>query len=159
MRFTNLKTPFSAAIFLLLFTAVACFGQTKSKPKTEPTNAPNVNATQAVKSTPAYAEVLLRKTELEATLDDLTIEFTDEYPKVKEARHELGLIRKEFDKISAVADTSKLTLALGKLILRKVQLETDVWALLQKYGEEHTDVKRARRKVSAYEKAIKEILP
>jgi hypothetical protein len=159
MRFIKLK-KISVTFVFLLISALAGSAQTNSKPK--PAQTPlNVtgSAQAAIKSSPAYAEVLLRKTELEATLDDLSVEFTDEYPKVKETRYELGLIRREFDKISAVGDASKLTLALGRLILRKVELETDLWSLQQKYGEEHNDVKRARRKIGAFEKAIKEILP
>jgi len=159
MRFIKLKTPVAIVLFLLL-SALVCAAQPKSKPKPTPTPAlPPVNAQSAVKSSAAYAEVLLRKTEMEATLDDLSVEFTDEFPKVKEARYELGLLRKESDKLLAVGDASRLTLALGKLIVRKVEIETDLWILSQKYGDEHTDIKRAKRKVATYEKAIKEILP
>lgn len=156
MRFTKLKKPV-AVVFFLLLSALFCFAQTNSKPKPVPLT--NTGNQAAIKSSAAYAEILLRKTELEATLEDLTVQFTDEYPKVKEARFELGTIRKELDRILAVSDASKLTQGLGKLILRKAELETDLWALLEKYGEAHDDVKRARRKVAAFEKAIKEILP
>ena len=157
MKFIKSKKPVAAAVFLLL-AALAGAAQTKSKPTPTPSTVPVVSSTAAIKSSPAFAEVLLRNTELEATLDDLTVQFTDEYPKVKETRFALGLIRKEFERILAVPDASKLTQGLGKLILRKVELETDLWALLQRYGEEHDDVKRARRKVTTFEKAIKEIL-
>ncbi|HEX8738002.1 MAG TPA: hypothetical protein VF721_21900, partial [Pyrinomonadaceae bacterium] len=142
----------------LLFSALTGFAQTKPKPTATPTPLTLVSSSAAIRSSAAYAEILLRKTELEAMLEDLTVNFTDEYPKLKEARFALGLIRKEYERIQAVPDASKLTQGLGKLILRKVELEIDVWALLQKYNEEHDDVKRARRKVAAFEKAIKEIL-
>jgi hypothetical protein len=162
MKFIKLKKTFAAAFFLLI-SALVCSAQTNSgrtKPMPTPVNGSSGgNLQAAIKSSPAYAEVLLRKTELQATLDDLSVEFTDEYPKVKETRHELSLINRDFDKISAVTDASKLTLALGRLIVRRAELETDLWALLQKYGEDHNDVKRARRKVATFEKAIKEILP
>ncbi|MDQ3800639.1 MAG: hypothetical protein M3384_14415 [Acidobacteriota bacterium] len=161
MKFIKLQKIFAAAVFLLI-SALVCSAQTNSG-RTKPAQTTPVNSggslQAAIKSSPAYAEVLLRRTELQATLDDLTVEFTDEYPKVKETRYELSLINRDFDKISTVADASKLTLALGRLIVRRAELETDLWALLQKYGEDHSDVKRARRKVSAFEKAIKEILP
>lgn len=143
--------------FILLFSA-AISGQSV-KPKTAA--AVPQTAVGAVKTSPAYAEVLLRKTELEAELEDLTVEYTDEYPKVRQTRHELGLLKKELEKIAALnaGEAGKLTLALGKLIVRKAELETDLWVLLQQYNEEHGDVKRARRKVATFEKAIKEILP
>lgn len=159
MRFIKLK-KISVTFVFLLISALAGSAQTNSKPK--PAQTPlNVagNAQTAIKSSPAYAEVLLRKTELEATLDDLAFQFTDEFPKVKETRFELGAIRRELDRILAVNDASKLSQGLGRLILRKVELETDLWSLRQKYNDEHDDVKRALRKVAAFEKAIKEILP
>jgi hypothetical protein len=146
---------FSLSFILLLFAAV---GAQTVKPKPV---APPPAAVNPVKSSPAYAEVLLRKTELEADLEDLVVEYTDEYPKVKEARYELGLLKKELERLAAVspADAGKLTLALGKLIVRKVELDTNLYFLLQQYNEEHPDVKRARRKSATFEKAIKEILP
>lgn len=138
-------------LFLIAFPC-AVFAQTKSVPK------PAANV-QAVKNSPAYAELLLRRTELEAKIEDFLVDYTEEYPKLKEARYELAVLNKENEKLLAVSDVSKLNLALGKLILRKAELETDLWALRQQYNDEHPDVKRAARKAAAFEKAIKEILP
>lgn len=140
--------------FILLFLIalpVSVFAQTK------PVQKPLANA-QAVKSSPAYAELLLRRTELEAKVEDFLVDYTDEYPKLKEARFELALLNKENEKLLTVNDSSKLTLALGKLILRKAELETDLWALREKFNDDHPDVKRALRKVGAFEKAVREIL-
>jgi hypothetical protein len=111
-------------------------------------------------SSPAYAEVLLRRTELESDLEALIIDYTEEFPKVKEIRQTLGFLKRESDRLAAVkpAEASKLTLALGKLIVKKVELETDVWNLMKTYNDAHPEVKRAKRKVEIYEAAIKEIL-
>lgn len=112
------------------------------------------------KSSPAYAEILLRKTERESELEEFLLDYTDEFPKVKEIKFEIDLLQKEMGKILAVnaSDSGKLTLALGKLIVRKTELETDLWNLRQQYKDDHLEVKRARRKVEVFEKAIKEIL-
>ena len=120
------------------------------------TQKPTANA---AKSSPAFAEIILRKTELSAELENLLLDYTEEFPKVKELRFELGLLQKDLDKVLATSDTSKLTLALGKLIVRKVQLQVDVWSLQRQFNEEYPDVKRAKKKVEIYEQAIKEILP
>ena len=111
-------------------------------------------------ASPAYAEILLRRTELESELESLILDYTEEFPKVKEIRQELGFLKRESDRLAAVkpAESSKLTLALGKLIVKKAELETDVWNLMKAYNEAHPDVKRAKRKVEIYEAAIKEIL-
>lgn len=130
----------------------AVFSQTKADPAGTP-------AADAVRSSPAFAEVLLKRTELESELESLLLDYTDEYPRVKEIRYSLTVLKRDMDKIAATkpADTGKLTLALGKLMIKRMELETDLWELLQTYKDEHPDVKRAKRRVEIYERAIKEI--
>lgn len=138
---------------VFLFTA-AVFAQTKTKP----TPAGGLNP---IKSSPAYAEILLKKTELAAELEGLLVEYTEEYPKVKELRYESGLLQKELDRLLLTvnpADASKLSAALGKLIVRKCELDTDLWSLLLQFNAEHPDVKRAKRKSEIFAAAINEIL-
>jgi hypothetical protein len=55
-------------------------------------------------------------------------------------------------------EASKLTLALGKLMLRRVELETELWKLLGTYKDEHPDVKQAKRRVEIFDQAINEVL-
>jgi len=132
-----------------------------AKNGTAQTNAPSVQpAASIVNSSPAFAEILLRKTELQAEVESLLSEYTEDYPKVKETQYQLAQLQKGMDRVLAVkfADSSKLTLALGKLIVRKCELETELWALLNQYKEYHPDVKRAKRKVDVFEQAIKQIL-
>ena len=142
---------------MFLSAAVAgCFAQRPAAKKPEPVQPVAVE----YKSSAAYAEILERRTELQASLESLLVEFTDDYPKVKEIKHTLGLMQKEAERLASVKslNSSQMTLALGKLIVRKVELETDLWSLLETYKAEHPDVKRAKRKVEIYEAAIKEIL-
>jgi len=154
----SLKKFFSTAAFLLM-TSHFCFSQTIDKNKT--VLASSNQAAQTIKSSPAYAEVLLRKAERESELEEFLLDYTEEFPKVKEIKFELGLINKEMEKILSVGATEsgKLTLALGKLIVRKTELETDLWNLRRQYNDDHPEVKRAKRKIDVFEKAIKEILP
>lgn len=114
----------------------------------------------AVKSSPAYAELLLRRTERESELEEFLIDYTEEFPKVKQLKYELDLVKKAMDRITAVnaADAGKLTLALGKLLVRKIEIETDLWNLRALYNDDHPEVKRTKRKIEIYERAIKEIL-
>jgi len=121
---------------------------------------PVTPAVSPLRSSAAYAEVLLRKTELEADLESLLVDFTEEYPKVKEARLELDVIQKEMERLAAVkpAEAGKLTQALGKLMVRKASLETDWMMLRAKYEDKHPDVVSAKKKVDVFEKAIKDIL-
>lgn len=158
MKFTILRQIIPVTIFLFSF-SFASFSQTDGKTKILQTDAKQTAS--VVKSSPAFAELLLRKTERESELEEFLQDYTDEFPKVKEIKFELDLLNKAINKISAVnaSESGKLTLALGKLIVRKIELETDVWNLLRQYNEDHPEVKRARRKVEVFDKAIKEILP
>lgn len=142
----------SVLSLICLFSAVIS-AQTKTKPPA-PTNSPTA------KTSPAYAEVLLRKTELLSELESLLVEYTEDYPKVKDLRYETGLLQKELDKLSAVnpAEASKLSAALGKLMVRKCELETDLWNLQKELNDQHPNVKRAKRKLEIFEIAIKDIL-
>ena len=146
---------------VVFFSVVICSAQPAKKAVTAPPTSINSSAAQTIKSTPAYAEILLRKTELESELEDLLVAYTDEFPKVKEIRRELNLIQRDLARLLSqnAADAAKMTLALGKLLVRRAELETDAWSLQTKYGVEHPDVKRALRRVSTFEKAISEILP
>jgi hypothetical protein len=42
------------------------------------------------------------KTERESELEEFLLDYTEEFPKVKEIKFELGLLQKELDKITAV---------------------------------------------------------
>ncbi|MDQ3323928.1 MAG: hypothetical protein M3525_16055, partial [Acidobacteriota bacterium] len=113
---------------IVLSFSVGASAQASSK-KTPTQNSSAAN--QAAKSSPAYAEILLQKTELQSQLEDLLVSYTEDFPKVKELRFQLGLIQKQVDRLLAVnsADAGRLTLALGKLIVRKIELETELWRL------------------------------
>ena len=154
----SLRKSVFITVFIFLFSA-AGFAQTDSKTKTVQIAAKQI--AQAVKFSPAYAELLLRKTEREAELEEFLLDYTDEFPKVKEIKFELGILQKQLEKVSAVSasDAPKLSLALGKLLVRKTELEVDLWNLLKQYNADHPEVKRAKRKIEVYENAVREILP
>ena len=135
-----------AALLLLFSTGISAQKQTASN-------------SSLIKATPAYAELLLRRAELESEVESLLESYTEEFPKVKAAKYELALVNKDLARLLTQTDVSKLTLSLGKLLVRKNELETEYWMLQNQYDKEHPEVKRAQRKVLSFQKAIKEILP
>ena len=145
-------------LFLCLILAISTLtlaGQTK------PTKSvASGDEARPARSSPAYAEVLLRETELKAELESLLLDYTEEYPRVKDIRMELELLRSESDRLLSVkaGDTQKLSAALGRLILRKVENQTKLRQLRLQYSDEHPNVRRQRKVVDVYEAAIKEIL-
>lgn len=154
------KSIFGAAI-ILPFSSLVCSAQTTNKRAAPPPQIVVAAGNQAAKSSPAYAELLLQKTELEAQLEDLVGDFNEEFPKIKALRFELNLISRAADKFLAVAagDAPKLSLALGRLTVRKIELETALWSLQQQYKDDYPDVLRLKRKVAVFDRAIREIMP
>ncbi|MBK6749958.1 MAG: hypothetical protein IPG67_08110 [Acidobacteria bacterium] len=113
-----------------------------------------------IRSSAAYAEVLLRKTELQAELEAVLPDYTEENPKVIDARFEIGILTRDIDRIYAVRPTEvgKLTLALGKLLVKRAALETELQRLQRSYNKDHPEVKRAKRRIEIFESSIKQIL-
>jgi uncharacterized protein involved in exopolysaccharide biosynthesis len=147
------------AVFLVMFFAAAGSAQAVPKRSAAPANQAQP-VVQALLSSPAYAELLLRRTELESDLESMLMEYTEDYPKIKETRYELALIQRSGVRLQNVkpSDAGKLTLALGKLMVRKAALETELWQLQNQYKDGHPEVKRAKKKVEIFDKAINEIL-
>jgi uncharacterized protein involved in exopolysaccharide biosynthesis len=155
--FDKLRTV--GLLLLIIAAAAAAASSQTNKPAAKPTETPAVDLTP-IRSSPAYAELLLHKTELEADLASLIEEYKEDFPKVLEIRVELGFVNSEIARLFNVkpADSGKLTLALGRLMLKKIDLETQLEALKARYKDEHPDVKRLKKQVDIFEAAIKDIL-
>jgi hypothetical protein len=149
----HIGTGLFALVLSSLFFFSPAIGQTqKQTAKADPY--------RALRSTPAYSEIVLKETELRAEVEALLGEYTEEYPKLKESRFALDLVKKEKARLLTTVPTEseKLTFSLGKIMVRKVDAEVDLWRLQQSLADSHPDVKRAKRKVEVFETAIKEIL-
>lgn len=135
---------FIAVIAVLLLSTAVSFGQEAGP----------------IRSSAAYSEVLLRKTQLQADLEAFLADYTEANPKILDLRAELAAINRAVERIFAVkpAETGKLTLALGKLLVEQAALQTDLTRLQRSYSADHAEVKRAKRKLEIYENAINEIL-
>ena len=114
-----------------------------------------------VRSSAAYAELLLRTTEVRAELESAAADHTEASYKIIDLKYELETLEKAAVRLASVraADSSRLSLALGKLLVRKASLDADLSRLLRSYKSEHPDVRRAVRKIEIFESAIREVLP
>jgi len=140
-----------ATIFILFAATAVIFAQKNSGPP---------ETLFSIKSSPAYAEILLRKTELIADIEAYGADYTEASAKMIELRTELASLDRSLEKVFAVkpSETNRLTQALGKLIVRKAALDADLNRLLRTYSKEHPEAKRAQRRVDRFEAAIAEIL-
>lgn len=156
IRHSTIKLAYIVAICIA--SAAGVLGQANPAGKAEQTKPPS--SPNPVAGTPAYAELALKRTELASELEALMLDYTDDFPKIKELRATIWFIDRDMTRISKVkpAEMLKLSAALGRLMVRRAELETDLWNLLRSYKDEHPDVKRAKRKVEIYDAAINEIL-
>ncbi len=108
----------------------------------------------------AYAEVLLRTTEAKAELESIVADYTESSPRVIDLRFEVASLRKVADRLASVrpAESGKLTLALGRLLVQRARLDTDLAGLLRSYTSEHPEVRRTAKKLEIFDAAINEVL-
>lgn len=120
----------------------------------------DMNLVGPIRASPAYAEILLRKTELQADIDAFGGDYTEASTKMIELRAELASLDRSLEKVFAVrpSETGKLTQGLGKLIVKKAALDVELDRSLRRYSKEHPETRRAQRRVDRFEAAIAEIL-
>ncbi|MEO6588894.1 MAG: hypothetical protein ABIP06_06150 [Pyrinomonadaceae bacterium] len=143
--------------FLLIF-SVFGFAQNSEKKTKIDYSTPT---SKAIKSSPAYAELILRRTIVKADLEELLVSYTEEFPKAKDARAEIDLINFELSRLlnTKVTDSCQLSDSLGQLMMKKIDVAIELKNLIQKYNGDHPSTLRTKRKLEVYEKAILEILP
>ena len=118
------------------------------------------DTSRKIRSSPAFAELILRRAELEATGEELLVLYEVDARQVKENRFELVMIDRDLKTISSTceAQTDKLTLSLGKLLVRRATLAKEHWVLKSRYGDAHRNAQIALRKLKIFDRAIDEIM-
>ena len=154
----------------ILILLAAAFSNAKSQQKPENQSSQTINVGTKVKQqnaaissaqmTLAYAEVFAQKVEAEAELKVLIIDMTDDAPQVREKKLRRDSLQREIEWLEKLpaASHSKMTLALGKIIVRKVQAEVDQKMLAENYADEHPLIKKARARLAVYKDEIDKLL-
>ena len=138
-----MKTYFRVAVFTAYLSISGFVLAQQPAPTTTPPH---------VRSSAAYAEVLLRTTEVRAEIESSAAAYTETSDKMVDLRSELDTLEKAASRLATTrpADSVRLTLALGKLIVRKAALDAELTRLLRSYRSEHPDVRPAARKVEIF---------
>jgi hypothetical protein len=150
----SLIAVFSA---IILISSINVSAQLRSRTSNKSAPAPIV---KEVRATAAYAELIVKRTELKAELEELLVTYKDEFPKVRNTRYELNLLNAvlaRFGRFDA-SYAPRLTEAVGKLIIRRAQLATDYWIALNRFSDEHPSAKKAKRKLEIYDEAVEALL-
>ena len=120
----------------------------------------SADVADSVKASPAYTEVMVRSVELRSELEALLLDYREESPKVRAIRRELAILDDAIEMLMKLPPGSdgKMTSAVGRLIIKRAALETEYSEVVARYGDDHPEVRRARRRVEVYERSIRELL-
>ena len=113
-----------------------------------------------VADTAAYAEVYAARVEAEADLKVLSMDLTEETVQVREKKLERDLLAREIRWLEALPSNShdKMTLALGRLLVRKTQSEVSLKMLSENYADDFPAVKKARTRIGVYNGEVQKLL-
>jgi hypothetical protein len=113
-----------------------------------------------VKTTPAYAELIMKRTETAAELEVLLADYTEESQEVREKRLNLQILDAALKRLETVTleQYQALTPAVGKMLAGKMEAEAELKILSEMYTEEHPAVKKARIRFKVFEAELKRLL-
>lgn len=137
------------------------------QPKTAPQTQTNVTAPiktlgrkPDVKTTPAYAELIMKRTEVAAELEVLLPDYTEESPEVREKRLSLQILDAALKRLETVTLEQYLALtpAVGKMLARKLEAEAELKILSEIYTDEHPAVKKSKIRFKIFDAELKKLL-
>ena len=114
----------------------------------------------AAETTAAYARLVLRKATVESEVAELSATLTNEHPSLTAKRFELRAIGLEMDKMRMFEQSrvSKLSAAVGDLIVSKVAVQVELHALRARLTRQHPDVTKKSDELAALEREIENVL-
>ena len=149
--------------FIFVFQTILVFAQQKPTPQTQ-TNvtAPikTLGRKLDVRTTPAYAELIMKRTEIAADLDVLLPDYTEESPEVREKRLNLQILDSALKRLENVTLEQYLALtpAVGRMLARKLEAEAELKILSDIYTDEHPSVKKSKIRFKVFEAELKRLL-
>ena len=113
-----------------------------------------------VKTTPAYAELIMKRTEVAAELEVLLPDYTEESPEVREKRLSLQILDAAIKRLDTVTLEQYLALtpAVGKMLARKLEAEAELKILSEIYTDEHPAVKKSKIRFRVFDAELKKLL-
>ena len=137
---------------LVLFLALACFTNAYGQKSN--------SRTRAIKTSPAYATLVLAKVKAEAEAFKMRETFSVTWPGYKEKQYAITALDREMRRMRAlpVSRVPALTEAYAKLLLYKVELEGQVITLRQTYGPEWGERRTKEYELTVMRRELRELL-
>jgi hypothetical protein len=101
-----------------------------------------------------------RKAAAEDELKDLRARFTETFPEVSAKRYELNFLNAALKEMSAAGglNARRFDAAYGRLILRKVALQTELRRMQDDFTGDFPDLSNKRAELAAHESLIRNYL-
>ncbi|MBC7798437.1 MAG: hypothetical protein H7Z37_16330 [Pyrinomonadaceae bacterium] len=149
--------------FILMFFA-ALNVQAQQNPRSSSnvvkTGKTSANSNSALKSSAAYGEIIAALAEAKVDLKILLFDYKEAAPQVVAKRQLIESYQTEIGKLEAMPTTiaPKLTLALGRLLVKKIEAGAELNELTKEYAEEYPSVKKARIRLQVFTEETDKLL-
>lgn len=118
----------------------------------------SVNLEKAIKDSPAYGIVLLKKAEIDIKISKLSTQFKEAHPDLKQARIEQAIIHQDLQKLLAQTNSDKLTAELGRSMVQKFEIEANLRQLNGMFTEKHPTIIQLNKELLILNNSLKQIL-
>ncbi len=112
------------------------------------------------KTTPAYSLLVQRKVKVQAELETVLAEYSNEWPPAKKLQFELDALEAEMKKVADTdeAQIPKLTNGYGTLLLRRAALDCEIQSLSQEQTSDWPGLKQKRRELELLDNELKKLI-
>lgn len=114
---------------------------------------------RAIKTSPAYCLLVLEKVKAEANLYDFQARYFPSASGAEGKKQAVASLKREMQRLRAqpLSNVSLLTEAYGKLLLRKVELETRLADLGKLYTSDWPETKKTRYELAALKRELRQL--
>ena len=118
----------------------------------------SANPEKAIKNSPAFGIILLKKAEIDIKISRLSSQFKEAHPDLKQARIEQYIIQRDLERLLTQTNSDKLTAELGRSILQKFEVETKLMKLKGLFTEKHPTIVQLNKELLILNNSLNQIL-
>lgn len=118
----------------------------------------SVNLEKAIKDSPAYGIVLLKKAEIDIKISKFSAQYTEKHPDFIQARIEQTIINQDIQRLLAQTNPDKLTAELGRSVVQKFETEAKLRRMKVTFSEKHPAFIQLNKELLILKDALTKIL-
>lgn len=116
------------------------------------------NLEKAIKDSPAYGIVLLKKAEIDINISKLSVQYKEKHPDFIQARIEQTIINQDLQRLLAQTNPAKLTAEIGRSIVQKFETEAKLRQMKATLSEKHPTIIQLNKELEILTNTLNQIL-